>query len=217
MFENILFQYDESDVLYFVIYFLKKYNLIEFNYEIYDKKFIIIVRAFEKWRSKSKDFIYSIDIIINYKNLKYFMSIKRLNRRQICWNEFLFKFNYYITYRLNKVDDKLDALTRRSNDFFKEKNIENSRHRYQYQTILKFYVLNKKIKEKSILKSYFINFHCRIIIFDLIQLHFYFISFISFVILILINMKIIKLNVDDAKSQEIDFEKNSIDIFTQTL
>ena len=79
----------------------------------------------------------------------------------------------------------------------------------------------KKIKENLILKLHFVDFYCRIIIFDLIQLHFCFISFIFFVTLILMNMRIIKLNVDDVKSQlnqrEIDFEKDLIDIFTQTL
>ena len=46
-------------------------SLIEYNYNIYDKKLIIIIRVFEKWYSKFveisiKDFI---QIISNYKNL----------------------------------------------------------------------------------------------------------------------------------------------------
>ena len=48
MFENILFQYNENKVLYSVVYFLKKYNLAECNYEIYNKEFIIIVCVFKK-------------------------------------------------------------------------------------------------------------------------------------------------------------------------
>ena len=162
---------------------------------------MIIVRAFEKWRSKLKNFIYLIDVIIDHKNLKYFMSIKQLNRRRTRWNEFVFKFNYHITYRWSKVDDKLDALTRRLNDFFKKKNIDDSRHRYQHQTILKFHVLNKKIKKELTLKFHLVDFHCRIIVFDLIQLHFCFVSFMFFIILTLMNMKFTKSNVDDAKSQ----------------
>ena len=48
MFENILFQYNEDEVLYLIIYFLKKHNSVKCNYKIYNKKFIIIVCVFKK-------------------------------------------------------------------------------------------------------------------------------------------------------------------------
>jgi len=48
VFENILFQYDENEILYSIAYFLKKHNSVECNYEIYDKELMIIVCAFEK-------------------------------------------------------------------------------------------------------------------------------------------------------------------------
>ena len=48
VFENILFQYNEDEVLYSIVYFSKKHNSVECNYEIYDKKFIIIVYVFEE-------------------------------------------------------------------------------------------------------------------------------------------------------------------------
>ncbi len=38
VFKNILFQYDENEILHSVTYFSKKHNLIECNYEIYNKK-----------------------------------------------------------------------------------------------------------------------------------------------------------------------------------
>jgi hypothetical protein len=40
---DILSQYDDEEILHFVIYFLKKHNLIECNYEIYDKELMTIV------------------------------------------------------------------------------------------------------------------------------------------------------------------------------
>ncbi len=79
VFKNILFQYDENKILHSVTYFLKKHNSIECNYEIYDKEFMIIVYAFEKWWSELEDFIYSIKMITNHKNLEYFMSTKQLS------------------------------------------------------------------------------------------------------------------------------------------
>jgi hypothetical protein len=48
VFEDIFSQYDEKNVLHSVAYFSKKHNSIECNYEIYDKKLMIIVCAFEK-------------------------------------------------------------------------------------------------------------------------------------------------------------------------
>jgi len=48
VFKEILFQYDENEVLYSVAYFSKKHNSAECNYEIYDKELMIIVCAFEK-------------------------------------------------------------------------------------------------------------------------------------------------------------------------
>ncbi len=41
---------------------------------------MIIVYAFKKWWLELKDFIYSVEMITNHKNLEYFMSIKQLSR-----------------------------------------------------------------------------------------------------------------------------------------
>ena len=51
---------------------------IECNYEIYDKKFLIIIRIFKKWYSKCVEISMKecICIINDYCNLKHFMTIK---------------------------------------------------------------------------------------------------------------------------------------------
>jgi len=48
VFKDILFQYDENEILHSITYFLKKHNSVECNYEIYDKELMIIVHAFKK-------------------------------------------------------------------------------------------------------------------------------------------------------------------------
>jgi len=126
VFKDILFQYDENEVLHSVVYFFKKHNSIECNYKIYNKELMIIVYAFKEWCSELKDFICFVKIIINYKNLEYFMLIKRLSHHQARWSEFLSRFNYCIIYCFNKIDDKLNALTRHSENLFKKKNTFNS-------------------------------------------------------------------------------------------
>ncbi len=79
MFKDILFQYDENEILHSIAYFSKKHNSIECNYEIYDKEVMIIVCTFKKWWSKLEDFIYFVKMITNHKNLEYFMSTKQLS------------------------------------------------------------------------------------------------------------------------------------------
>ena len=150
VFKNILSQYDENEILHSVTYFSKKHNSVECNYEIYDKKLMIIVHTFEKWWSELEDSIYSVEMITNHKNLEYFMSTKQLSRHQARWSEFLSRFNYHIAYCLNKIDDKLNALTRRSENLSKEKNTFNSQHQYQHQTILKTHVLDLDIVENLV-------------------------------------------------------------------
>ncbi len=126
VFKDIFSQYNENEILHSITYFLKKHNLIKCNYEIYDKEFMIIVCTFEDWWSELEDFIYSIKMIINHKNLEYFMSTKQLSRHQARWSEFLSRFNYHIAYHLNKIDDKLNALTCCSENLFKKRNTFNS-------------------------------------------------------------------------------------------
>jgi len=118
-----------------VIYFSFKMLLAECNYEIYDKKLLAIIRAFEKWRLELKDTLDLIEIIFDHKNLEYFMSIKLLSRRQVRWSEFLSRFNFKIMYRSNELNTRVDALTRRSEDLFL--NEENSRREHQWQIVLK--------------------------------------------------------------------------------
>ncbi len=130
VFKDILFQYDENEIFHSITYFSKKHNSIECNYKIYNKRLMIIVCTFKKWQSELEDFIYSVKMIINHKNLKYFMLTKQLSHHQARWSEFLSRFNYHITYHFNKINDKLNALTCHSEDLSKKKDTFNSWHQY---------------------------------------------------------------------------------------
>ena len=109
--EDILSQYNKNKVLHLVIYFLKKHNSAEYNYKIYNKEFIIIICVFKEWCSELEGFTSSVKVITDHKNLKYFIFIKQLSCYQAHWNEFLFCFNYHITYCSDKAEDKSDVLT----------------------------------------------------------------------------------------------------------
>jgi RNase H-like domain found in reverse transcriptase len=67
--EGILSQYNENGVLYPVAYFLKRLNLAKYNYKIYNKELLAIIRCFEQWQPKLKSTRFLIKVFSNYKNL----------------------------------------------------------------------------------------------------------------------------------------------------
>jgi hypothetical protein len=44
-------------------------NLVENNYEIYDKELLAIVRCFEQWRPELEGAAFPISVLSDYKNL----------------------------------------------------------------------------------------------------------------------------------------------------
>ena len=117
---SILSQYDDEGILHPVAFYSKKYSPAKCNYEIYDKELLAIVQAFEEWRPHLEGSRHPIRVLRDHKNLDYFMSTKLLNRRQARWSEFLFHFDFRITYQPGKEGGKPDALTWRSGDLPKE-------------------------------------------------------------------------------------------------
>ena len=131
---GIFFQYDDDGQLRPVVYFFCKMNPAECNYEIYDKKLLTIINAFELWRSELEKPEKPVQVVTDHKNLEYFMSSKFLNRRQTRWSEFLFKFNFEIIYRPGSMNNRADVFTRRSGDVPKKR---DNRRQFQWQTMLK--------------------------------------------------------------------------------
>ncbi len=123
---------------------------------------------------------------------------------QAYWSKFLSKFNYHIAYHFDKIDDKLNALTRHSEDFSKKRNTFNSWHQYQHQTILKTYVLNFDIVENLVFNVFNIKvmkLQSQIIALNSIQLHLFSVISTLLQILTLMNLKIEEFNVKDVKFQ----------------
>ena len=65
--------------LYPVIFYFRKFTNVEFNYEIYNKKLLIIIAIFKKWKFYFKKSKYSVTIYNDYKNLTWFTMTKKLN------------------------------------------------------------------------------------------------------------------------------------------
>ena len=125
----------------------KRMSLTKFNYEIYDKKLFIIIKTFEKWRSKCVDtsIEYSIKIFTNHQNLKYFMTSKNFNKKQTRWIEFLFEFNFVFIYRFDKQNTKFDNFTKKIENLSTNKNDERKKH--NHKRLLKKKHFDKKMKK----------------------------------------------------------------------
>jgi hypothetical protein len=113
---GVLSQYDDEGLLHPIAFFSKKYTPTEYNYEIYNKELMAIIRAFEEWQPELEGTLHPIQVLSNHKNLEYFMSTKLLNHCLTQWAEFLSHFNFKIIYCPGKAGGKPDALTCRLGD-----------------------------------------------------------------------------------------------------
>jgi hypothetical protein len=63
---------------------------------------------------------YTVEVLIDHKNLLYFTTTKQLNRRQVRWSELMATFNFKIAYCKGSENTKADALSRRA-DYLRDK------------------------------------------------------------------------------------------------
>ena len=113
---NILSQPNNNSLLHFVAFYNKNLDFAKCNYNIYNKKFLVIICTLEKWQLKLKNTEIPIQIFINYKNFEYFQFNKKLFCYQSRWIKILFHYNFIIIYYSGKQNIKVDAFTRHSNE-----------------------------------------------------------------------------------------------------
>ena len=87
---------------------------VERNYEIHDKEMLVIIRSLQEWRHFVEGAEHQVEIWMDHKNLKYFMSAKQLNRQQARWSLYLAHFDFLLHHRPGKSMGKPDALSRRA-------------------------------------------------------------------------------------------------------
>ncbi len=132
--DEVLFQYDDEDVLHSIVFYSKNMSSAECNYEIYDKKLLIIIRAFEHWWFKLKLIDISIKMFIDHQALTSLMKDKKLSQRQMRWIQKLADFNFKIMYQSDKQNIKINALTCWAD--FVPRDFDDERVWYQRTTIL---------------------------------------------------------------------------------
>ncbi|KAI0997025.1 hypothetical protein K3495_g11160 [Podosphaera aphanis] len=118
-----------------IAYHSKKLSPAECNYDIHDKELLAIIRCLNEWRSELLGLKDLFLILTDHKNLKYFMSSRRLLERQVRWSQLLSQFNFKLVFRAGKLAGQPDALSRRPQDV--PKSMENPRLKEREFTLLK--------------------------------------------------------------------------------
>src|SRR5262249_51625542 len=110
----VLSQLSKEDHAWHPIAFLSKsLSAVERNYEIHDTEMLAIIRALKEWRHYLEGAKHNFEIWTDHKNLEYFRTAQKLNRRQARWSLFLSRFNFTLHHKPGRYMGKPDALSRR--------------------------------------------------------------------------------------------------------
>jgi len=74
---------------------------------------LAVVRCLEAWRYFLERTTTKFEIWTDHKNLKYFMKVQKLNRRQARWALYLSRFNFMLKYVPGNRIKKADSLSMR--------------------------------------------------------------------------------------------------------
>ncbi|KAH6569345.1 hypothetical protein BASA62_004923 [Batrachochytrium salamandrivorans] len=66
------------------------------------------------WRHFLQGGLHPVTVLCDHKSLEYFMSTKKLTRRQARWSLELSEYDFSITHRPGKLNGRADALSRQS-------------------------------------------------------------------------------------------------------
>ncbi|KAJ8455645.1 hypothetical protein ONZ51_g12371 [Trametes cubensis] len=119
-------------------YLSKSFTPAERNYQIYDRELLAIVRALEAWQHFLQGSPHPTEILSDHKNLTYFHTAQKLNRRQARWHLFLSEFNIGMTGGEN---DNKDVVLLGPELFAKAVNIE-----------LKEHIRDSKLRDNSVVE-----------------------------------------------------------------
>ena len=109
---GVLSQKGPDDLWHPVAYLSKSLSEPERNYDIYDKELLAIVRALEAWRHYLEGSPHAVEIWTDHKNLEYFKTAQKLNRRQARWSLFLSRFDFVLVHKPG-ISNRSDAMSRR--------------------------------------------------------------------------------------------------------
>ena len=83
----------------------------ETRYKTHNNELLAIVEAFKTWRHYLEGCKHEVLVLTNHNNLRWFMDIKSLSFRQVCWAQKLFYYHFQIDYCQGKANRAADALS----------------------------------------------------------------------------------------------------------
>uniref|UniRef100_A0A0W0FTM6 Putative reverse transcriptase-rnase h-integrase n=1 Tax=Moniliophthora roreri TaxID=221103 RepID=A0A0W0FTM6_MONRR len=107
-------------------YLLKSLSQMEQNYKIYNQELLAIVQALAEWRHYLMGGKHRVVILSKHKNLTYFWTAQKLNRRQARWSLFLSELDLVLVHMPGKSMMQANALSRRSNEQDNEEDNNNN-------------------------------------------------------------------------------------------
>ncbi len=128
------------------VYYSKKNASAECNYKIYDKEMLIIIQCLKKWDAELRS-VSSFQICTDHKNLKYFMTVKKLTEWQMRWSLILSQYNFFILYLLSKQNERTDALLRQKQNV--SMNLSDNRVQHCMMQIIHSEMISKPIQAAS--------------------------------------------------------------------
>ena len=90
-------------------FFSKSLSPVERNHEIHDKEMLAIICTLEEWRHYLEGTPFQFEVWTDHKNLKYFRTSKKLNRRQARRSLHLSRFDFTLHHRPGHSMGKSDA------------------------------------------------------------------------------------------------------------
>ena len=96
-----------------VVFISKSLSNTERNYKIHDKKMLAVVRYLKAWRYFLEGMTTKFEIWTDHKNLKYFIKVQKLNKRQARQALYLFRFDFMLKHIPESKIEKADSLSRR--------------------------------------------------------------------------------------------------------
>jgi len=135
-----------NDVWRFCVFYSKKNASAKCNYEIYDKKMLMITQCLKESDTELRS-VSSFQIYTDHKNLKYFMTVKKFTEQQIRWFLILSQYNFFILYLLKNQNERTDDLSRYEQDMLTD--LSNNRVQHHMTQIIHFKMISKSIQTVS--------------------------------------------------------------------
>ena len=101
---------DSNSKIHPIAFLSQTFSRAKLNYDVHNKELLAIYKAFCSWHHYLECASSQIDVVTDYKNLKYFATMKLLSQQQACWSEYLSAFNMMIRFWPGHIGTKPDAL-----------------------------------------------------------------------------------------------------------